>query len=73
MADERIPLEDTFGDILRKAMRGTGISTAQLARRDRRIADAIDREWLKDDGTANDAQARALATVLRLDGGEARR
>ena len=67
MADERIPLEDTFGDILRKSMRGVGVSTEQLARATQITADSIER-WLKDDGTANDDQARAVATVLRLDG-----
>ena len=35
MINQQLPLEDTFGDILRKAMRGTGIDAARLARRDR--------------------------------------
>jgi hydroxyacylglutathione hydrolase len=63
----RLPLEDTFGDILRKAMRGTGVGASQLAR-----ATGIDEHaiahWLKDDGAADDAQARTVARVLRLDG-----
>jgi glyoxylase-like metal-dependent hydrolase (beta-lactamase superfamily II) len=69
MSDAQLPLEDTFGDILRKAMRGVGVSEKQLAIAtgipDRTIAD-----WLKDKGGANDAQARAVAAVLRLDGGK---
>jgi hydroxyacylglutathione hydrolase len=67
MTDSRLPLEDTFGDVLRKAMRGVGISTAQLASASGIAGSSIAR-WLKDDGAANDEQARALAPVLRLDG-----
>lgn len=62
-----LPLEDTFGDIIRKAMRGAGIDTAQLANASGVPGPAI-AAWLKDEGQATDAQARALATVLRLDG-----
>jgi hydroxyacylglutathione hydrolase len=69
MADGRLPLEDTFGDILRKAMKGTGVNVAQLAATSGVSASAIAR-WLKDDGAADDDQARALAAVLRLDGGK---
>jgi hydroxyacylglutathione hydrolase len=69
MAGSRIPLEDTFGDILRKAMRGTGIDTARLAGATGLPAPAI-ANWLKDDGAASDDEARALAAVLRLDGGK---
>jgi hydroxyacylglutathione hydrolase len=65
-SEQRLPLEDTFGDILRKAMRGTGTGSSELAR-----ATGIDAKeiaaWLKDDGAADDAQARAVARVLRLD------
>jgi hydroxyacylglutathione hydrolase len=67
MRDARIPLEDTFGDILRKAMRGVGVGTEQLARTSGVSAMAIER-WLKDDGAASDDEARAIANVLRLDG-----
>lgn len=67
MAGIQLPLEDTFGDVLRKAMRGVGIETPQLAGASGVPADAIAR-WLKDEGAADDEQARALATVLRLDG-----
>jgi hydroxyacylglutathione hydrolase len=69
MADVRLPLEDTFGDILRKAMRGAGIDTARLASASGVSAPAI-AEWLKDDGAASDDEARALATVLGLDAGK---
>jgi hydroxyacylglutathione hydrolase len=67
MSDARIPLEDTYGDILRKAMRGVGVGTEQLARSSGVSATAIER-WLKDDGAASDDEARAVAKVLRLDG-----
>ncbi len=69
MASERLPLEDTFGDVLRKAMRGVGIDGSQLSSATGIAPDAISR-WLKDDGAADDAQARAVAKVLRLDGGK---
>jgi hydroxyacylglutathione hydrolase len=65
----QLPLEDTFGDILRKAMRGIGINGTQLGSATGIPAPTIAR-WLKDDGAANDDQARALAAVLRLDGGK---
>ncbi|HZV76841.1 MAG TPA: MBL fold metallo-hydrolase [Candidatus Babeliales bacterium] len=67
MNDVRLPLEDTFGDILRKAMRGTGIRTSQLAAATAIPASTIEL-WLKDDGAGDDTQARALAAALRLDG-----
>ncbi len=69
MGDVQIPLEDTFGDIVRKAMRGIGIDEAQLASASGVPGSEIAR-WLKDEGFADDAQARALATVLRLDAGK---
>ncbi len=69
MAEQTIPLEDTFGDILRKSLRGVGVSENELA-----IATGIPEpsiaRWLKDDGAADDAQAREIAKVLRLDGGK---
>jgi glyoxylase-like metal-dependent hydrolase (beta-lactamase superfamily II) len=64
-----LPLEDTFGDILKKAMRGTGAGNAQLARATGIPAETIE-HWLKDEGAATDEQARALAAVLKLDGGK---
>lgn len=67
MTSLQLPLEDTFGDILRKSMRGAGIDTPQLASASGVPAQAISK-WLKDDGAANDDEARALASVLRLDG-----
>jgi hydroxyacylglutathione hydrolase len=67
MAALELPLEDTFGDVLRKAMRGVGIETRQLSAASGVPAGAIE-QWLKDEGTANDDQARALAKVLHLDG-----
>lgn len=64
-----LPLEDTFGDIVKKAMRGTGSGSAQLARATGIPAETIEL-WLKDEGVATDEQARAIATVLALDGGK---
>jgi glyoxylase-like metal-dependent hydrolase (beta-lactamase superfamily II) len=64
-----LPLEDTFGDIVKKAMRGAGAGSAQLARATGISAETID-QWLKDEGAATDEQARAIATVLALDGGK---
>ncbi len=63
-----IPLEDTFGDCLRKAMRGVGVDSHALARATGIDAHAIE-HWLKDDGTASEAQARTLAGILKLDPG----
>lgn len=62
-------LEDTFGDILRKAMRGKGVREAQLASATG-IAPADIARWLKDDGAASDAEARAVAAALHLDPGK---
>lgn len=62
-------LEDTFGDILRKAMRGNGVKDAQLASATGIAVDLIAR-WLKDDGAASDEEARSIANVLHLDPGK---
>ncbi len=69
MEAPRLPLEDTFGDVIRKAMRGTAVGEAQLARATGIELAAIKR-WLKDDGTAGDGEARAIAKILRLDPGK---
>jgi len=61
-----IPLEDEFGDILRKAMRGTGTSEAQLARATGIEAAQI-AGWARGKGSATQAQARELAPLLHLD------
>jgi glyoxylase-like metal-dependent hydrolase (beta-lactamase superfamily II) len=61
-----IPLEDTFGDCLRKAMRGNGIDARGLSARTGIPARDID-AWTKDRGTATGDQAGAIARVLRLD------
>jgi hydroxyacylglutathione hydrolase len=69
MSTQPLPLEDTFGDIVRKAMRGTHVSDAQLA-----SAAGVDSKalagWLKDAGAPDETQARAVARVLRLDPGK---
>ncbi len=64
-----MPLEDTFADVLRKAMRGVGVSEKQLADATGISAPTI-ADWLKEKDAANDAQAREVATVLRLDAGK---
>jgi hydroxyacylglutathione hydrolase len=66
---QHLPLEDTFGDILRKAMRGTRVSSSELAHATGIDAATVAR-WLRDDGAADDAQARVVARVLRLDPGK---
>jgi hydroxyacylglutathione hydrolase len=67
MDKARLPLEDTFGDIIRKAMRGVGIGTEELGRASG-VSAANIAQWLRDQGTATDGEAKALAKVLRLDG-----
>ncbi|MBV8116868.1 MAG: MBL fold metallo-hydrolase [Candidatus Eremiobacteraeota bacterium] len=69
MTTQPLPLEDTFGDIVRKAMRGTHVSNAHLAKTAGVEADEL-ADWLKDAGDPNDAQARAVAKVLHLDPGK---
>lgn len=60
------PLEDTFGDVLRKAMRGNALDVAALSAATGINATSI-AAWLKDDGAASDPQADALARALHLD------
>ncbi len=67
MNASQLPLEDTFGDIVRKAMLGVGMDTVQLATVSGVAAPSI-AKWLKDDGAATDDEARALASALQLDG-----
>jgi hydroxyacylglutathione hydrolase len=61
-------LEDDFGDILRKAMLGTGTDARALAAVTGIDAGLIT-AWTKGQGTATESQARALASPLRLDPG----
>jgi len=63
-----VPLEDEFGDILRKAMRGVGVDATRLSRATGLEAARI-AAWAKGDGVADDDAARAVAVVLRLDPG----
>lgn len=69
METHPIPLEDTFGDVLRKAMLGNGVDAAQLSQ-----ATGIDAHtlaaWTKDEGAAGEAEARAIAPLLKLDPGK---
>ncbi|MEO6835493.1 MAG: MBL fold metallo-hydrolase [Candidatus Tumulicola sp.] len=69
MSTRPLPLEDTFGDVLRKAMRGNGIDRATLARATGIDAGSI-AAWLEDASAAGEAQARAVAVALHLDPGK---
>lgn len=62
-------LEDEFGDILRKAKRGTGIDDAAISRATG-LPESDLAAWTKGKSLPDDAQARAIATVLRLDPGK---
>ncbi|HEY5257444.1 MAG TPA: MBL fold metallo-hydrolase [Candidatus Baltobacteraceae bacterium] len=63
---QKIPLEDEFGDNLRKAMLGTGTDAARLGRATGLPPEQI-AAWTAYDGRPDEATARALATVLHLD------
>ncbi|BDE05644.1 hypothetical protein WPS_09200 [Vulcanimicrobium alpinum] len=65
----RIPLEDDPADVLRKAMRGAGLDSRTLAQRTGLDAATI-AGWTRGDGVPRDDEARAVATVLRLDPGK---
>jgi len=62
-------LEDEFSDVLKKAQRGTGITSAVVASQAAVHAAQLS-AWIAGDGTPDDAQARAIARVLRLDPGK---
>lgn len=66
MGERQLPLEDEFGDILRKALHGTGTDLIALA-----YATGIERRqlehWLKYDGAPTQDEARAIARMLKLD------
>lgn len=64
----RLPLEDEFGDVLRKAMLGTGVDARALSQATGIDARAI-AGWARGTGTADEAQAHAIAPLLRLDPG----
>ncbi len=63
MATAQLPLEDTFGDIIGKAMRGHSLSREQLADRT-----GIEEEKITAllDGSFDEVAARALAPALQL-------
>jgi len=65
----RIELEDTFGDILRKATRGTKTSVEVLAATTG-IADARLAEFLADKAQPTRQEAEAIAARLGLDAGK---
>jgi glyoxylase-like metal-dependent hydrolase (beta-lactamase superfamily II) len=62
-------LEDEFGDVLTKAMRGTHATAAALARATGLQASEIE-DWRRGHSLPDEAQARALAVPLRLDPGK---
>ena len=63
MSTLNLPLEDTLGDIIGKAMRGRKISREELANRTGVSEDAIAALL---DGTLNESAARAVAPALEL-------
>src|SRR6516164_5775773 len=63
-----LQLEDEFGDIIRKAMRGTGVGVGTVSRDTGIDKHALD-EWMKYRGAPSDGEAREIARVLRLDPG----
>jgi hydroxyacylglutathione hydrolase len=62
-------LEDTFGDITRKAMAGSGISVDAVASRTGIAAKRL-QEFLSDAQPPTEDEARAIAAELKLDGGK---
>ncbi len=64
-----IDLEDTFGDIVRKASRGCGIGVDALARATGIAQDRI-AAFIDDASRPSEDEARAIAAQLRLDPGK---
>ena len=64
-----LDLEDTFGDIVRKASRGTGVTVGALAMRTGIAAERL-QQFLSDAGPPTEDEARAIAAELKLDGGK---
>jgi glyoxylase-like metal-dependent hydrolase (beta-lactamase superfamily II) len=62
-------LEDEFTDVLRKAMRGTGLPPRKLAEQTAIPLASIE-AWTSGSAVPSDAQARELARFLRLDPGK---
>ncbi|MDQ2873150.1 MAG: MBL fold metallo-hydrolase [Candidatus Eremiobacteraeota bacterium] len=60
-------LEDEFSDLLKKAMRGTGVSVSALARSTGIGAEQI-KAWAGGHDVPTDEQARTAAAALKLDG-----
>lgn len=69
MEAQPLALEDTFGDVIRKAMLGNRMKPAQVAAATGLDAATI-QDWTKDVGVAGEAQAREVARVLKLDPGK---
>ena len=67
--EETFVLEDEFGDILRKAKTGAGLSDAALGGRTG-VAAADIAAWAKGKGAPDEREARALAVPLQLDPGK---
>jgi len=64
-----IDLEDTFGDIIRKASRGTGLAVDALASKTG-IAAARLEQFISDSARPTENEARSIAAQLRLDPGK---
>jgi glyoxylase-like metal-dependent hydrolase (beta-lactamase superfamily II) len=65
----KLDLEDTFGDIIRKASRGRGVQAAELAARANVPADRL-ANFMQDAATPTEDEARAIGRALKLDPGK---
>ena len=65
----QVEMEDTFGDIVRKASRGKGLSPQQLSQQTGIDAQHI-AQLIADKAQPSEAEARALAGALQLDPGK---
>lgn len=63
----KIELEDTFGDIVRKASRGTNTSVESLSK-ETGIDESRLKQFLADKTAPSELEARAIAATLSLDG-----
>ncbi|HEV7179611.1 MAG TPA: MBL fold metallo-hydrolase, partial [Candidatus Baltobacteraceae bacterium] len=66
MSAAHIPLEDDFGDILRKAQLGTGTTAAALQACAGAARSDVD-AWIRGKSAPSPEAARAMAGILRLD------
>ncbi len=65
----RLDLEDTFGDIIRKASRGIGIDVSGLAKRSGVAASRLT-QFMQDAAAPTEDEARSIGRELKLDPGK---